>query len=405
MEQTDNQLPPKGGGDAPTTAMEQTDNQLPPKGGPSLPTAPMQPMHSRTSTLHHPSFLGRCLGGALVLLATACPEGGSGEGDTGSGTGIHLEGTSSTTIEDPSFDDTRGSGTAETAGESTGPDLGFMCNNVDFVFMVDNSPSMLDEQQFLAQGVPGFVSAIQNALPDVESIRVGVIDTDSYPGLGTLEAPLDGCDPEVVEDCSSCDYTLGAFLTKPESASDPMTSCEFGSGLTYMDGTSDTFANEFGCAALVGAVGNPIEQQAGALLASVSEDLNAEGACNEGFMRDNALLVFLVISDEEDNYESPPAPQGGSAGEPAEWFDAVVAAKDGRETNVVALGLLGGSPKFSDCADLSEGVDGAEQSSRLVDFVERFPTNFVGSVCSEGYGAFFQEALVKVAQGCQLFIP
>ena len=98
-------------------------------------------------------------------------------------------------------------------------------------------------------------------------------------------------------------------------------------------------------------------------------------------------------------------PQGGSAGEPAEWFDAVVAAKNGRETNVVGLGLLGGSPKFGDCADLSEGVDGAEQSSRLVDFVERFPTNFVGSVCSDGYGDFFQEALVRVAEGCELFIP
>ncbi len=69
------------------------------------------------------------------------------------------------------------------------------------------------------------------------------------------------------------------------------------------------------------------------------------------------------------------------------------------------LGLLGGSPKFSDCADLSQGVDGAEQSSRLVDFVERFPTNFVGSVCSNGYGDFFQSALVAVSEGCELFIP
>jgi hypothetical protein len=83
----------------------------------------------------------------------------------------------------------------------------------------------------------------------------------------------------------------------------------------------------------------------------------------------------------------------------------VVAAKNGRETNVVGLGLLGGSPKFGDCADLSQGVDGAEQSSRLVDFVERFPTHFVGSVCSEGYGDFFQEALTRVAEGCELFIP
>ena len=363
----------------------------------------MQPMQSKNTTTH--------LLSVLLLLSTACNGGGAddrGDDETTSGPGIDLDSRTDSTTEpeDDSLDeDTRGT-TAEGGEESTteaGP--AFKCNNVDFVFVVDNSPSMLDEQQFLAQGVPGFVSAMQNALPTVESFRVGVVDTDSYPGLGTLEAPLDGCDPEVVEDCGSCDYQLGAFLTKPESASDPATDCQFSTGKSYMDGTSETFANEFGCAALVGAVGNPIEQQAGALLAAVSGDLNAEGACNESFVRDDALLVFLVISDEEDNYESPPAPQGGSSGEPAEWFDAVVAAKNGRETNVVGLGLLGGSPKFGDCADLSEGVDGAEQSSRLVDFVERFPTNFVGSVCSDGYGDFFQEALVRVAEGCELFIP
>jgi hypothetical protein len=340
----------------------------------------------------------------LLLFAAACSDDG-GSGETTGATGIDLDdGSSSTTESVDSLDDTAGSG-GSGSGSSTGDGPTFRCNNVDFVFVVDNSPSMTDEQQFLAQGVPGFVSAMQNALPSVESIRVGVVDTDSYPGLGTLEEPLDGCDPMVVDDCGSCDYQLGAFLTKPESAIDPATDCEFSTGTSYMDGLSETFANEFGCAALVGAVGNPIEQQAGALVASVSEDLTAEGACNEGFVRDDALLVFLVISDEEDNYDSPPAPQGGSPGEPQDWFAAVVAAKNDRESNVVGLGLLGGSPKFDDCADLSQGVDGAEQSSRLVDFVERFPTHFVGSVCSEGYGDFFQEALVRVAEGCELFIP
>lgn len=338
--------------------------------------------------------------GAALVLATACGGNGGGDGDTSGESGINLEGTSTSTgFDDSSLDET---GTEDTTGA---PMPTFRCNAVDFIFVIDNSPSMLDEQQFLVQGVPGFVSAMQNALPSVESIQVGVIDTDSYPGLGTLESPLDGCDPEVVADCGSCDYQLGAFLGKPQSASDPDTSCNFSTGTNYMDGLGDTFANEFGCAALVGAVGNPIEQQVGSLVASVSEELQGPGGCNEAFVRDDALLVVLVISDEEDNWASPPEPQGGSVGEPQEWFDALVTVKDGRDANVVGLGLVGGSPKFDDCADLSQGVDGAEQSSRLVDFVERFPTHFVGSVCSEGYGDFFQEALIKVSEGCANFIP
>lgn len=347
----------------------------------------------------------RSFGFVLAVVAaagfSACG-GGDQNGDGSSDGGIDLTAGSSTSTGEP--DDSLDDGADDTSGGTEeGPT--FRCDSVDFVFVVDNSPSMLDEQQFLVQGVPGFISAMQNALPSVESLRVGVVDTDSYPGLGTLEAPLDGCDPEAVDDCSTCDYQLGAFLTKPESAVDSSLSCEFSTGASYMDGTADTFANEFGCAAIVGAVGNPIEQQAGALVAAVSDDLTGEGACNEGFVRDEALLVFLVISDEEDNYASPPDPQGGSFGEPADWYDALVAAKGGREANVVGLGLLGGSPRFPDCSDLSQGVDGAEQSSRLVDFVERFPTNFVGSVCSDGYGGFFQEALDRVAEGCANFIP
>ena len=43
-------------------------------------------------------------------------------------------------------------------------------------------------------------------------------------------------------------------------------------------------------------------------------------AVNEGFVRDSALLVFLVISDEEDNYANPPEPQGGSTPETATFI-------------------------------------------------------------------------------------
>ena len=342
---------------------------------------------------------------ALALL-TGCPNetNPAGEQEEGTSGGIDLSGTTS---DGPGSDVDGSTGvdpSTDTADETTGaPGDTFACSRVDFIFVVDNSSSMADEQQLLVQGVPGFVTAMQNALPISQGFRVGVVDTDTYPALGVEGDPLDGCPSDGSVECDSCDYTLGAFLDKPLSAVDPTQSCEFSTGLSYMDGQSENFGNEFACTALVGAEGNPIEQQAGALVAAVSEDMN--GTCNDDFMRDNALLVFLVISDEEDNHASAPAPQGGSVGEPKEWYDAIVAAKGGKPENVVALGLLGGSPKFDDCADLSQGNDGAEQSSRLVDLVERFPTHFVGSVCSDGYAGFFQDALEKVGQGCMNFIP
>ncbi len=366
-------------------------------------------------TIEHDSWFGgrhARRGPLLVAVATMALTGlgacnpqsapGGDETESGGGDGIVSIGGSDETASTGGNDSLDTFDPDESGSTSGGPGLGLNCTEIDFVFVVDNSSSMADEQQHLVDAVPGFVEAMQTALPTVQGFRVGVTDTDTYPGLGA-ETPLDGC-PDTA-DCESCDYTLGAFLSKPASAVDPETSCNFSTGTNYMDGQSETFADEFACAAIVGTDGNPVEQQAAALVEAVSTPLNKEGSCNEGFVRDEALLVFLLITDEEDRHTDPPAPQGGSQGDPQRWYDAVVEAKDGKATNVVALGLLGGSPRFPDCEDLSQGNDGAEQSTRLQQFIQKFPTHFVGSVCSNGYDAFFREALEKVAEGCMNFIP
>jgi hypothetical protein len=341
-----------------------------------------------------------------ALAASACaqeemPDGDGDNDDTGGNEGIFTVSNGDTEADDTNPLDDSG-GESSSTGFNLMPQL--HCEKLDFVFVIDNSSSMADEQQFLADAVPGFIDAMRNQFPTIESFRVGVVDTDSYPAIGSSETPLDGC-PVENPDCGSCDYQLGAFLTKPTSATDPATSCAFTTESAFMDGESATFSEEFACAAIVGTQGNPIEQQAGALLASVDPAMSADGACNAGFMRDDALLVFLMITDEEDDHKDLPMPQGGSLGEPAEWYASVVAAKQDKPTNVVALGLIGGSPRFPDCTALSADGKGAEQTSRLDAFFGMFETNFVGSVCTEGYDAFFAEALEKVAEGCSNFIP
>ena len=275
------------------------------------------------------------------------------------------------------------------------------CEAVDFLFVIDNSSSMAREQMRLVEATPGFTDSIQNALPEVSHVRVGVVDTDRYPGLGT-EDPLDGC-PAGRTDCGSCDYALGALLTKPASAIDPASDCGFATGESWMDTRDPTFADEFACVAAVGTEGNQIEQQAGALVEALSPAM-VDGGCNDGFLRDDALLIVLVLTDEEDDYAQPPEPQGGSLGEPDDWVDALVAAKGGRPENVVALGLIGGDPLFSDC-DAAGNDAGAEASPRLQAMLEAFDTHFVASVCADDYVAFFDDALTTVAQGCAQFAP
>ncbi len=73
--------------------------------------------------------------------------------------------------------------------------------------------------------------------------------------------------------------------------------------------------------------------------------------------RDDAILVLVFITDEEDDI----ADDGkGSPGEPASWYEAVVAAKSGDEKAAVVLGLVGDSnlPMGPCAADLDPDDDG-----------------------------------------------
>lgn len=341
------------------------------------------------------------LAAALSLTGTAaCSSDVPGDASNGTAAdtmdGIFSVSNASAESSSSSSDD----GAADT---STAEPTQFNCDKIDFVFVIDNSSSMADEQQNLVEAVPGFVDSMRTALPAVSSFRVAVVDTDAYPALGPLD-PLDSCPSQDV-DCSRCDYQLGAFLDKPLSAVDPASTCGFSTGGPFMEGAAEGFPDEFACAAIVGTDGNPVEQQVGALLGALDPAASAQGACNASFLRDDALLVFLMITDEEDDHTDNPAPQGGSLGEPAQWYASVVEAKQGKAANIVGLGLIGGSPRFDDCAALSANGEGAEQSSRLEQFLDQFDTHAEGSVCSADYGTFFDDALGKIAEGCINFIP
>jgi hypothetical protein len=126
-------------------------------------------------------------------------------------------------------------------------------------------------------------------------------------------------------------------------------------------------------------------------------------------LRDDALLVLVFITDEEDDHEidgCDQLPQDGSPGEPEQWFDGIVAAKDGNEASIVVLSLVG--PRDGQqCPALDKcdgGIEGAEVADRIIDFTERFTHGFVGSVC-EPYGPFFEEAISVIQSACNEFVP
>ncbi len=341
--------------------------------------------------------------GCAVVLASAC--GGGDERDpttTASATamtGITSPGESDAGTADDDDDDSDptadkldvlGGDTENDTSVDTSADG---CKKVDLLFVIDNSGSMLDEQYNLITSFPDFIDGMRTRLSETDGYNVGVISTDVYTG-----------------DLTCLPLQEGALVTETAGGGSSNATCApYSSGLRYMT-EADDLESKFACAAQIGTSGDGNERPMDVVRAAFAPALTAPGACNEGFLRDDALLVIVLITDEEDDHETDSeacemTAQAGSAGDPADWFDALVAVK-GEETAIVLLSLVG--PTGPDaCLVLDKcngGIDGAEPAPRLLELTDMFTYGFVGPVC-QPYGPFFLEAIDVIQSACDEFEP
>jgi hypothetical protein len=320
---------------------------------------------------------GDGLGDGIESLSSGNPEAGT-ETD---------EGQNDTSIKFDMATDESG-GTAE-----SGDNMDSGCQKVDLLFVVDNSGSMADEQINLVNSFPSFIDEIQTQLEDTQGYHVGIITSDLY-------AFDQGCLQE------------GAMVTATGGADSSASACgPYAEGNRYMT-ELDNLDVAFSCAARVGTGGDGNERPMQTMQAALSPMLNAPGACNAGFLRDDALLVIVIITDEEDDHEVDGClqlPQPGSNGEPAGWYAGVVAAKGGAESNIVVLSLVGPpGPDPSQCPALDKctgGIDGAEIADRVVAFTTMFTHGSVGRICEASYAQFFAAAVSVIDSACDDFEP
>ncbi len=272
-------------------------------------------------------------------------------------------------------------------GETDGGDG---CKKIDFLFVIDNSNSMANEQQLLIDAFPGFIAAIESGLPQATDYHIGVTKSDIH-GFDDDPDP----DPQ-----NPCPYLLGGLLdtsTPPDAKTGTGASCGFSSGAQYMT-SGPALADEFACVAEVGIKGNTGEYQAGATLAALSDSLAQPGACNEGFLREDALLVLTLITDEDDDWSEPDSAQV--------WYDGVVAAKGDIESNVVFLLISGGSPKWPSCPPLNlDDNSGAAESQKLTSWAQMFTNHELGNVCESGYEDYLANAIATIETACDEFQP
>jgi hypothetical protein len=346
----------------------------------------------------------------------------------------------STGVEDGSSDE---GGEEDSVGDlptppATGvdPDADRGCEKVDFLFVIDHSGSMMSEQQSLIQSFPGFISAIEDRLPPTTSLHIMVTDVDAWV-YGACEE--DGCVPAAeceqmsttgTCDCGypcamrdlctvhgdyvcgvtgpmECEEVLGAGVVYPRGGGASDVDCNFNSGGRYMDGGEPDLAAAFACAAQVGTGSSNPELPMQAMLEALTGG-GAVAECNAGFLREDAILVVTVITDEDDNGPGGEDPVGDSPGTPADWYDALVAAKGGKADAIVFMGLIGDTDQpgaLCSPLDHSTGI-GAEDCPRIREFAGMFGANGrVASVCAASYAGFFDNAVESIGQACDEFLP
>lgn len=287
------------------------------------------------------------------------------------------------------------------------------CKGIDFLVVIDNSGSMKDEQENLIASFPGFLKTIRGAVQaNQSSFNILVTDTDADGCESTCKANPHGychsqrkhCSEVDLSEPRSCDATLGAGRRTNGKGED----CGLPAGRRFLASNDSDEAEAFRCLGNQGTRGSGNERIMGATLSAISQGLLSKGGCNEGFLRKDAILVVLFVTDEEDGGPNKRRGRRGSDGEPAQWHQKLIEAKGGDKKGVVVVGLYGDiGKKDAICEEMrSGGIVGAQESPRLSEFVGLFGKHGrSGSVCSADYNPFLQDIVPLISNSCDDFEP
>jgi len=155
-----------------------------------------------------------------------------------------------------------------------------MNRNLDLLFVIDNSLSMEAEQTSLAENFGRMVNVFESIEGGMPNIHVGVISTDM--GAGQYGCGGDG--------------DAGALQSAPREPGCSPPDGAFISNIEGVPNYSGSFANTFSCIARLGVNGCGFEQP----LASMRKALDGSVPQNTGFLREDALLAIVFITDEDD---------------------------------------------------------------------------------------------------------
>lgn len=160
--------------------------------------------------------------------------------------------------------------------------------DIDILFVIDNSGSMAEEQVSLAQNFPRFINVLEGIEGGLPNVHIGVISTD----LGAGPFNIAGC---------TGNGDNGTLQSTARGGTDPQLQDAFIKDLEDGNGGrirnySGDLASAFSSIAQLGTDGCGFEQQ----LEAMRRALNGSNATNAGFLRPEAYLAVIFVTDEDD---------------------------------------------------------------------------------------------------------
>lgn len=161
---------------------------------------------------------------------------------------------------------------------------------VDILFVIDNSPSMKEEQDRLRDNFPVFMDELDQITGGRPDVHVGVVSSDLGSGVnGQDNCSRAGGDRAVLQVGTGCGLDPNSrFLVSNDR------------------GARNNFTGDirtvFSCMANLGDRGCGFEHQLEAARRALDAKVTPE---NAGFLRDNAYLAIIVLTDEDDCSADP----------------------------------------------------------------------------------------------------
>ena len=331
----------------------------------------------------------------------------SGDASTGTGTG-----TSSTSSGGSSSSSSSIGGSGD-SGNSSSPavwDMGTLpdfgghppgCQGkIDFLFVISSWYSMKKSQAQLQEAFPAFIDIIEKDFDEFD-YQIMVVDAAGYSWLSECDScymcmNCNGCeafggpaDFPCQETPTGCDKTKGAGVTMPANFGASNQRCELFDDNRYIVKGEPALEETFPCIATLGE-GPSIAAGMEIVTAALQPEILGEGGCNAGFLRDDALLVLVIMHGDFDDI---------SPGTPKDWWEFLLDKKNDDPEAIVALIFsTDGDMPNSLCTE----IGGTNPLRTLAETVThgRFE-----SICAPSYVPILEEGAELILDQCALLVP